>query len=263
MEISGWIGCGYRHANRAATQKISLPNARSAVVFISIIADCGKIKRAVCRHRVDSLRENSVLKWRFVIIALVVNYDATTIAAQVKNILRETGFAAVGRGKIKLRSRREVVDDFQHRRSFAAAGNAALSRQNRDVGRQISRRLRVAQIIHAVGQHADFYARAVHDKVGARNVGTVRSVALRFDASPHSGLCRALDEIHIRQTGERFERIQRHERADGMKPRNTRGDRAACLLDLFQQIIRDTHVNVHQHPAIRFELDARLKICRD
>src|SRR5690606_13981379 len=136
-----------------AVHEIALPRARSAVFSSSGITGRGNIQRPIRGHGIHRLRDNAILKRRFTEIKNVVHDDLAAVAAQIQNILRKTGIADNPRRKVKLRFRREVVNNLQHRRTLADA-DSSLSRQNRDVT-EIPITLREQKALYAVGQHSD------------------------------------------------------------------------------------------------------------
>src|SRR5262245_55546848 len=91
----------------------------------------------------------------------VINDDVTARRAQGADVVGETLDAVEGGGEEELRAWRQVVDDLEHRRAFADAGNAALSRQYGHVRRQIAGGYRLRQEIDAVGENADLDPRSV------------------------------------------------------------------------------------------------------
>src|SRR5262245_11275401 len=86
----------------------------------------------------------------------IVNDDLASRGAQSADVIGETiGTEGTGR-EVELRSRSQVVDDFQHRRPLTGSGNTALARQYRNVCRQFSGSYRLSQIVDTVGKDPDF-----------------------------------------------------------------------------------------------------------
>src|SRR5205823_10999665 len=117
--VDGSPTCINRLQSRPGVRKVALPGSGSIVLHIAVVARGREIQRTACGHAIDRLRNDAVLKWRFIKIIDIVNNDVAAVAAEVQNVLGETGFAVIRRGEVKLSAGSQVMNDLQHGGAFA------------------------------------------------------------------------------------------------------------------------------------------------
>ncbi len=132
------------------------------ITVVGVVAGGGKEDDSFRLHGLDRLRHDAVLEERLVEIGDVV---ADHFAARIRerdDAVGEVLLAVEGGVEGQARAGRDIVDHLQHRPAFVgAAGGEVLKHLN---GRwQASARLvrgRAAEIVEAVGEHADLDAGA-------------------------------------------------------------------------------------------------------
>ena len=162
------------NTRRCNRYEIPFPHTGGIVVFVAWIASGWKIKNAVYSYIIDRLREYVILKRRLIRVRNIVNDNVTTCISQVKNIFCKTFFANWCSGKKELSTRRQIVNDLKHGRSFIT--RTILSAQYRN-GRQIPQNLNPCKRIDAVRKYANLYPRPVDIKSVSPKVGIVRNVS--------------------------------------------------------------------------------------
>ena len=136
--------CTSERCRCAISLEITFPRPGGAIVFVPFVAGRGKIQRPARGHIVDGLyystaigRRNyggglSILERTFDKIDDVVHNDVASGGAQIADVLCKLGNGWIGCRKKKLRTRCQVMHDFQHRCAFIA--DASLSRQHGHCG---------------------------------------------------------------------------------------------------------------------------------
>ena len=239
---------------RAAVHEVAFPRPGGAVVFVARVACGGKVEPSASRHGVHRLADEVVLKRRLTEVTHIVHDDVATRRPQIEDVLCETRLAIKRRREKKLRVRREIVDDLQHRRPLPRA-RSCLAWEDRDT-RQLPARERAGEIIHAVGKHPHFHPRAAREirRPGCR--AAMRRVALRGNRiRPRPR--RAPHRLHLREGCDFFcalrENLGSHgaRRWEGIHYLPTRAG------DHREERRGDLCTDVHQHPGIREIRDVR------
>ena len=169
-----------------ARGKVAFPHAGRAVVPVAAVAGRREVIAAIGDHRADRLSDIAVLEGRRQQIPDIVNDDIGAGLAEVLNVLRHLRRPTTAGGEKQLGARRQIMHDLEHGRPLGAPAppatgqlkrTARLAGQNRDLGRQVARRLLVGNPNDAVREHADADTRAGHAVGRARHIRLVGDIA--------------------------------------------------------------------------------------
>ena len=136
-------------------------NEGRLVALVSVVRGRRKIRDARRNHLINGLRDDAVLEHRFEEIRDIIDNDFRAGVRERDDVVGEVGLTALCSRKGERRAGRDVIDNLRHPAAFV--GGAAIL-QDLHAGREIAGRdvgAVAAEIVEAVGYHADLDACAV------------------------------------------------------------------------------------------------------